>query len=204
MKATGYYFLPEREALDFVHHAVLNQSPGASAIGNVSATGLSPWTSEGQVTMGLRSEIHLDDPKCQTTWRRDRRMGMYHNVPDAAADNSNANSSELKGFLSRAAQDPELLSQQENIDYLATEIGCKIFAFMMKDEAGIDITLSVAHIGMDSLMAIELRRWWKQNFGLDISVLEIMGSGTLQQLGKRAAEGIWKKLVKDEAGVSEK
>jgi Phosphopantetheine attachment site len=45
---------------------------------------------------------------------------------------------------------------------------------------------------MDSLMAIELRRWWKQAFGFDISVLEIMGFGTPEELGKVAGEGLKK------------
>lgn len=43
-------------------------------------------------------------------------------------------------------------------------------------------------MGLDSLMAIELRRWWRIALGLDVSVLEIMGAGTLEELGKIAAE----------------
>lgn len=53
-----------------------------------------------------------------------------------------------------------------------------------------EIGPSLSGMGMDSLMAIELRRWWKQAFGLDISVLEIMGSGTLEELGKVAGQGL--------------
>ena len=47
---------------------------------------------------------------------------------------------------------------------------------------------------MDSLMAIELKRWWKQAFGLDISVLEIIGSGTLASLDKMAGLGLEVKI----------
>jgi hypothetical protein len=36
---------------------------------------------------------------------------------------------------------------------------------------------------------------------LDISVLEIMGSGTLEELGKVAGEGLKKKLAGTEYGV---
>ena len=93
-------------------------------------------------------------------------------------------------FLSRAADDPDVLGDKESTDNLADEIGRRIFRFMMKPEEDIEIGMSLSAIGMDSLMAIELRRWWKQAFGLDISVLEIMGSGSLEELGKVAGQGL--------------
>ena len=67
---------------------------------------------------------------------------------------------------------------------------------MLKPEGEeVDLSQSLANIGMDSLMAIELRRWWKQVFGLDVSVLEIMGAGSLEGLGGLAAEGLRGKLM---------
>lgn len=50
-------------------------------------------------------------------------------------------------------------------------------------------------MGMDSLVSSELRRWWKQIFGLEISTLGTMGSGTLEQLGKMAASGLKLKFI---------
>ncbi|EON95815.1 putative polyketide synthase protein [Phaeoacremonium minimum UCRPA7] len=194
LKAQGLYFLAERETLDYFEVALLNQLPSTNSGSGVSADkDTAPFRSEGQIIMALRSEVHPDDPKCPTSWRRDRRMGTYHNVRDNSATSS-SDSNALKTFLTSAADDPSVLTQEDSIEYLAVEIGRKIFAFMMKDEADMDTSLSLAQIGMDSLMAIELRRWWKQTFGLDISTLEIMGSGTLKALGSLAAEGVAKKL----------
>lgn len=204
LKSQGLYFVPERELLDYMELAILNSHPPTDAETDASANPAASWKSSGHLIMGLRSEVHLEDPNCQTSWRRDRRMGMYHNVRDSASGDSSANSNALKSFLSRASGDPDMLSAVSSIEYLALEIGRKIFKFMMKPEEEVEISMSLTQIGMDSLMAIELRRWWKQAFGLDMSVLEIMSSGTLTELGRVAAEGLRKKLTGDEGGAKSK
>jgi aryl carrier-like protein len=59
-------------------------------------------------------------------------------------------------------------------------VGKKIHDLMLKPDEEVEIDRTLAQIGLDSLMAIELRRWIKQVFGLTMSVLEIMGSGSLK------------------------
>lgn len=65
---------------------------------------------------------------------------------------------------------------------------------MLRDEADLDTSLTLKQIGLDSLMAIKLRRWWKQAMGLEISVLEIMATGSIEALGNVAAQSLKAKL----------
>ena len=196
LKAQGLYFLREAELLDFLELAIklspaTAAQPATLANGKGSGpTAIVPWASTAQLVMGLRSEEDLNDPNARTNWRRDRRMGFYHNTTDKAASNKASSSNELLAFLSRAADHPDALDEPHSAAYLAGEIGRKVFSFMLKDEADLDTSLTLVQIGLDSLMAIELRRWWKQALGLEISVLEIMASGSLEALGAVAAKGL--------------
>ena len=195
LKAQGHYFLNEKDFLDYLQLSIFSSQPPAKASSLPPGQSRS-WKSPGQIVMGLRSEVHPDDPNNRTHWRRDRRMGIYHNIKNTnTIDPSSLTSdNQLKQFLARCAEIPDLLRDKDSETFLAQEIGQKVFAFMLKDAEGMDIEMTLTSLGVDSLMAIELRRWWKQAFGLEMSVLEIMGLGTIKELGKTAAQRLGVKL----------
>jgi Phosphopantetheine attachment site len=56
------------------------------------------------------------------------------------------------------ADDPDILDDKPSTDFLAQEIGVRNFRFTMKPEEDIELGMTLSQIGMDSLMAIELRR----------------------------------------------
>ncbi len=120
-------------------------------------------------------------------------MAAYHNsVNTADAASSTASNDSLKSFLATARGDPSILKAPESSALLANEIGKKLFDFLLLPEEDLDTSRSLADVGMDSLIAIEMRSWWKQVFGFDISVLEMLGMGTLDALGAQAAAGLLK------------
>jgi aryl carrier-like protein len=192
LKRQGNYFLREADVLDFMELSIFNSLPSPAQEKVKDEFG--SWANPAHLIMGLRSEIHLDDPANRCNWKRDRRMGAYHNIHTQITSDTSSNTDELKTFLNRAIDEPDLLTQHSSMDFLAKVIGQRIFRFMLKPEEEVDIGLSLTQIGLDSLMAIELRRWFNQAFGVQISVLEIMATGTLDALGRVVAEGVVKKL----------
>lgn len=200
MTAQGVYFLGEREFLDFVSLNILDSNQDTrfddqkkTASFSLANSG-SAWRNPNQVVAGLRSAsqvdfgYHLDSPHNKTNWRRDRRMGFYHNMRTnknaEATGNSTNETSALATFLSRIHQEPGLLAESGTVGFLASEIGKEVLGFIIRSESDVDVSKTLAELGLDSLVAHELRRWFRQVFGITMSVLEIMGAGTLMQLGE--------------------
>ena len=86
--------------------------------------------------------------------------------------------------------DISILKEPDAAAFFAVEIGKRLFALLLKPEEDLNTSLSLVDLGMDSLVGIELRAWWKQAFEFDISVLEILGMGNLEALGQHAVEGL--------------
>lgn len=191
MKAQGFHFLGERAFLDFAELSISNSSPPGDSMPTDT---WSAWRNPRQIMMGLRSELHLEDPKNRVTWRRNRRMGLYHNLKAFSGAERKPDESRLNELLSSARLEPDVLNDKASVDLIALKIGEKVMEYRLRPGEEVDTSLSLIQIGMDSLKAIELRRWWKQTFNLDTNVFEIMDSRPLQQLGELTADRIRRML----------
>jgi hypothetical protein len=128
-------------------------------------------------------------------------MAIYHNATSSSASKSDGSSSSdgLKAFLARvrtaAAEEGDarvLLRDDETAAFLAREIGRKLFTFLLRSDEDLNTAVPLSQLGMDSLISVEMRSWWRQVFQFDITVLELLGMGNLDALGRQAAEGIGK------------
>lgn len=151
------------------------------------------------VALGLSTAIPLSSPDSRAFWRKDRRMAVYHNSSKDATGTSGSNSDNLTSFLARAKEATDILRTEETAAFLAQEIGKKLFGFLLKPHEDLDTSVSLAQLGLDSLVGVEMRGWWRQAFGFDISVLELLGMGNLDGLGRHAAEGLLKALGEEPA-----
>ncbi|KAF5023550.1 hypothetical protein F66182_4417 [Fusarium sp. NRRL 66182] len=188
MKARGFKAVNEQELLDAMVAAMLvhaSPSPVAAGLGFIEAN---------TFAIGLGSSVPLRSSSNRAVWKRDRRMAVYHNTGSAGGEAEASNDS-LKSFLVTAKSDSAILRAPETAKFLALEIGKKLFNLLLKPQEDLNTSMPLVDLGLDSLVAIELKAWWKQVFAFDISVLEMMGKGSLDVLGQHAADGMMKNLV---------
>ncbi|KAK8124385.1 fatty acid synthase S-acetyltransferase [Apiospora kogelbergensis] len=153
-----------------------------------------PFAHTNTFATGFGSDKSLRHPDSRLHWKKDLRMAVWHNIRDSDVDGAGAagGGDGLKAFLARAKGDPETLQKPETVGYLALEIGKQLMNLLLRPDDDLDVTLPVQQLGLDSLVGIELRNWWRQTFRFDVSVLQLLGFGTLEELGRQAAVGLLK------------
>ncbi|KAF5704059.1 polyketide synthase [Fusarium mundagurra] len=139
---------------------------------------------------GFRSNVSLTDSPNRSLWKKVIRVAVFHNNGNATGTSGAATNDELKSFIAKTKKDASILSQADSAHFLAVEIGKKVFSFLLKPVEDLETSCLLSDLGMDLLVAIEVRQWWKTVFQSGISVLEMMGMGTLDVLGEHAAKGM--------------
>jgi hypothetical protein len=185
---------------------ILQKLKAAGGLGNTVSvaellsaveTAMTPMTSKSSPEpsnfgVGIRPNFPLTDQRNRLIWKKDIRMSVFHNTATAGTTVTSASGGCLETFITQAKGDAALLCQPDSAQLLAVEIGKKVFSFLLKPEEDLVTSCSLSELGMDSLVAIEVKQWWKATFEFDISVLELMGMGSLDVLGEHAAHGLLK------------
>ena len=190
MKMPGAHLITETELLQTIGAAMSS----SSAADRRDPSNIDEDVSEkNTVILGLDTTVSLNSAEQRAFWRKDRRMAAYHNASNATVDTQSATSNDtLKVFLAKAKNDGTVLQTEETATLLGKEIGRKLFSFLLRSDDDLDLVIPLSQLGVDSLVAVEMRAWWRQAFGFDISVLEFLGMGNLAALGRHAAEGLGK------------
>lgn len=116
-------------------------------------------------------------------------MAQAH-LHDAGTSSSNGDSEDCGQFIKNVHATPSLLDTPSDVDFLTSQIGLCIYNLMSRDVKGLDLGLSLIQLGVDSLVSVEIRNWWRCTLGVGISALEFMGTGSITNLGKLAAKAI--------------
>ncbi|KAK2057644.1 putative polyketide synthase [Colletotrichum caudatum] len=182
-KALNYQTLKEEDLLNALAYSLAHQdSPAPASNGK--------YVNAAQIAVGLGSSKALDDPSNRISWKRDVRMTAAHTKDSAITSQTAPESRGLAQFLGGLASNPAALDATETRDFLTAQIGESIYGMMMKKKEDINVDIPLAVLGVDSLVAIEIRDWWHRTFGLHVNVLAIMGAGSIRMLGIKAVDGI--------------
>ena len=183
--------LTEQNFLDTLQLAIARSSTKFAP--QKRTTPLNGYQNASHIVQAPECRIPIMDPKNGSMWKRDPRMAIYRNIQKTSVLEGAEAADHLKHFLSNMTSDPSKLDEKSAADTIAREVGNCVSNFLMKGDGEIDLSSTLAAIGVDSLVAIEVRNWWKQNLGIDVSVLELMSGGSVEQLGDLAAKRLKEK-----------
>lgn len=186
---TGFKTVQEQEMLDSIALSMITNIPD-----NSKRT--STFFDSNVFVLGLESTMPLSSPANRAVWRKDRRMAIYHNNSESPSGTI-ISTDKLKSYISDARADPSILKDPGAASFFAQEVGKRLFGLLLKDDRDLNTSLALADLGLDSLVAIELRAWWKQAFGFDISVLEMLSMGNLEALGAHVSERLLQIITED-------
>ncbi|OAA65486.1 polyketide synthase [Niveomyces insectorum RCEF 264] len=139
-------------------------------------------TCQGHTITGMRIT-----PAMQPFWTSDAkfkhlRLAMEELAAAEAAANGGSNGAAAVvsfGALLKAAQ-----SQEEAEEAVCAGLVDKIAAVLMLEPEDMDVTRSLSHYPLDSLVAIEIRNFITREFEANMQVLELLSSGSIQTLSK--------------------
>ncbi|RYP54562.1 hypothetical protein DL768_000622 [Monosporascus sp. mg162] len=196
-RMTSTHILYEQDILDSIQ-LLMARSPVTHGLdANKSPrVGKQRFVNRAQLAIGLRSTQPMSAPDNRVTWKRDPRMALYRNIESQEKTASRSENEELREFVEVIAATPALLDNDDSVMFLAEEIGRTLLSFMLQGHENLDINLAPSSIGVDSLVAIELRNWFRQSLGLEMTVLEILGSDSLLALGRVTANMLKSKFLK--------
>ncbi|KAF4556529.1 KR domain-containing protein [Elsinoe fawcettii] len=200
MSATMGEMMTEKDLLETLHLAILRSKPTASITANKRVGGFSAPSQIGQLFEGWLPISHPDN---NLIWKRDARMAIFKNIQIVADETTGGakDADDILGtFLRSIMTDARKLDGKDALDLLANEIGKKVSTFLNGQAEEVNTSLSLTAAGVDSLVGIELRNWWRTNLGVDVSQLELMNGGSMVELARLAVDRLKVKCHKTESG----
>jgi len=175
----GFNSIPVSDAdlHESIYEAILRASPDAAH-------------QTGGITMGIATEMALKG-QGKPRWHEDPRFGFMTARDDSLL--SPAKRSQGRRSHDRKVPIKQLLTAGSIAPDEALNIATKYFTaeienVMQLSEASVHPEASLMDVGVDSLMAIDLRAWFFRELGVNMPVLSILNGGSSKNLCKAAME----------------
>ncbi|CAP62086.1 uncharacterized protein PODANS_5_380 [Podospora anserina S mat+] len=195
-QSKGAHILGEQKVLDALELAIKTSGPPAP---KRSATAES-FVNKSQLAIGLRVDESRASAqnRAVSLWGRDPRFGVLRShekqkagtagsMPSAMLEKQDG-CTDLDELFAAASDNAQIFAEPSASAIISRHIGTTLLTFMMKPVESLDVTASPVSLGIDSLMAIELRNWCRQRLGTEVTVLEIMGAPSIESLGMSVVE----------------
>ncbi|KAL4820484.1 hypothetical protein BDW67DRAFT_180867 [Aspergillus spinulosporus] len=132
--------------------------------------------------LGLAAEsreipVLLNRPLFRGTW-------SIVNAVESPAANAAEDAGGNEDILRRLAT---ITSMQEAADVIAESLMQRLSKAIGVPIQNLDATKPMNQYGVDSLVAVELRNWFKWKLDADVAVLEMLGKMTFEEMGRVAA-----------------
>lgn len=188
LENSGMRSLRERDLLDAITLAI--RRSGSSDCGDRLR-----YANHSQTLLGVGTTTPIASPGNTVVWKRDVRTAIYHNLNRmdqvATTVSSRQTQQALTSLLASARNSPEMLAQASSTEIISKAVAAVLAEFLIKEEASIDTDSPLEDVGMDSLIAMEVRNWIRQQFNVEMGVIGIMQAHSIRSLG----EGIRAMLV---------
>ncbi|KAK6853866.1 polyketide synthase [Apiospora arundinis] len=190
MRGTGWIPVKEEQLLEALESVLIHRHyERTTRTGFDASHTLESYTNTNTVVVGIAPDSSDHRNNGSTRLHRDVRLAAYRNKGRSCTAVASSSSDDgLRNLLVKAKDNPELFSAPETAEVLAREIGKKLFSLILKPNQEPNIALGLTELGLDSLVAVELRAWCKAMFAVEITVLQMLAMGTLKALGEKVAE----------------
>ncbi|KAJ3464711.1 hypothetical protein MRS44_009497 [Fusarium solani] len=171
----GMYILQETDLLDAINLALLKSQPMHETEDKKTGRYVTP----GYVGIGLNTTTPMSAASTRVPWKRDPRMSIYHNMDSSSGDVSGEGSSKGSSLKVVLAAEP---SEEKKTEIIARALAGTLGNFLIKDGSSFPLDKPLKMLGMDSLIAMEVRNWIRQNIGAETSTFTVLQSSSFMHL----------------------
>ncbi|KFZ17687.1 hypothetical protein V501_01603 [Pseudogymnoascus sp. VKM F-4519 (FW-2642)] len=187
----GWFSIDENDLLQTLHLSMTKTLPRGLCF-DESRQG---YISASQFFIGVfRSSKASFRPGNKMFWELDRRLSLLFNGDAEVFKASTGSDDKLMLFISSIEEGLTPVDNEQSRQFLTNAIGVQIYQFMTQPVEDVNPSISLKSLGVDSLITIEIRNWWRRNLGIEISVLEILDAGTIEALGEFAIQRLRAKV----------
>ncbi|KAL7905224.1 putative PKS-NRPS protein [Trichoderma velutinum] len=172
-----------------VHHAFAEAVKG----GKLEST-----SGYHDIIMGIEPLTEPIPSDQQPLWMKNPRFAHFdqHAIHAQQERGSGATTENVRALVEQAEK------EEDAIEAVMAAFCSKLESILQLTVGSINVQRPITDLGIDSLVAVEIRTWFLKELGADVPVVKILGGDTVQQLSTIATKKLLAKNM--EAGIEKK